>query len=52
MKELTFLFAVCMWIGGIVLAKGFWMTVAAIFIPFASWYIVISEVFAKYSVGA
>ena len=32
------------WIAGIVLAKGFWLTVAATFCPFYAWYLVVERV--------
>ena len=31
--------ALIMWIGGIIIAKGFWVTVACICLPFVAWYI-------------
>lgn len=31
------------WIAGIVLAKGFWSTLAALIVPFWSWYLVIQK---------
>lgn len=40
MKELIFLIV---WVAGVVIAKGFWWTVGAIFIPFLSWYLVIER---------
>ena len=32
------------WIAGVVLAKGFWLTVLAIFIPFYAWYLVVEKI--------
>lgn len=31
------------WIAGIVLAKGFWLTMAAIFFPPYAWYLVVER---------
>lgn len=31
------------WVAGVVLANGFWSTIAAIFIPFWSWYLVVER---------
>ena len=31
------------WIAGVVLAKGFWLTVLAITIPFYAWYLIIEK---------
>ena len=31
------------WIAGVVLAKGFWWTVLAIFFPFYAWYLVVEK---------
>lgn len=39
---LTFV-AVVAWLAGVVIAKGFWLTAAAIFIPFYAWYLVIER---------
>jgi hypothetical protein len=32
------------WIAGVVLAKGFWLTITAIFCPFYAWYLVIERI--------
>lgn len=50
MKAIAALFALFMWISGIVIAKGFWLTTAAIFIPFVSWYLVIEKVLTAYGI--
>lgn len=34
-----FLFAAA-WVAGIILAKGFWLTTLAVFVPFYGWYLV------------
>lgn len=38
------------WIAGIIIAKGFWSTLFAFFIPFWSWYLVIEKIFIYYGV--
>jgi len=35
---------VCIWIAGVVIAKGFWSTCFALVIPFWSFYLVIEKV--------
>lgn len=42
-RALSLLLAVVSWLAGIVLAKGFWLTVAAIFCPFYAWYLVVER---------
>lgn len=32
------------WVAGVILAKGCWVTLAAIFIPFVAWFITIGKV--------
>ena len=50
MKEATTLFSVTLlgvlWLAGIVLAKGFWSTVAAICVLPYAWYLVVERVMA------
>ena len=48
MARLAGLIGIAVWIGGIVIAKGFWMTLAAFFIPFVSWYLVMERVIERY----
>lgn len=47
MKQLIELFSVLIfaitWLAGIVLAKGFWMTLAAVCIPPYGWYLVVER---------
>lgn len=43
MKHVAQLIGGLLWIWGLVLAKGFWLTLAAIFIPFVSWYLVVKH---------
>lgn len=43
MKELVQLVGVIVWIAGIVIAKGFWSTFFAIFVPLWAWYLVIEK---------
>ncbi len=38
---LTLLFIVLPWLAGTVLAKGFWLTTAAVFFPPYAWYLVV-----------
>ena len=37
-----------MWVAGAVLAKGFWLTVLSIIIPFYSWYLVVEQAVLKW----
>lgn len=39
-----------MWIAGIVIAKGFWSTFFAVFIPFWSWYLTIEKLLMHFGV--
>ncbi len=43
MKYIYSAFAMCVWIAGIVIAKGFWSTLFAVCIPFWAWYLVIEK---------
>jgi hypothetical protein len=43
MKAIASVIGTAIWIWGIVLAKGFWLTVAALCVPFVSWYLVIAH---------
>ena len=36
------------WVAGVVLAKGFWLTVLSIVLPFYSWYLVVEQVMLKW----
>lgn len=47
MTQLAKLLAFAIWILGIVVAKGFWWTVGAIFIPPISWYLAIEFALTK-----
>lgn len=44
MKMFIGLLIVIGWIAGIVLAKGFWLTVLAIVVPIYGWYLVIERI--------
>lgn len=44
-KLFWYFFSLFMWIGGIVIANGFWSTLFAIFIPLWAWYLVIEKMF-------
>ena len=50
MKELVQLILVVLWIAGIVIAKGFWSTFFAIFVPIWSWYLVIEKAMVTYGI--
>lgn len=44
-NTLAKLFMLVWWVSGIVLAKGFWWTVLAIFVPLYAWYLVVEKIF-------
>jgi len=44
MRDLIILLAVITWMSGIVLAKGFWSTFFAIWLPPYGWYLVVERV--------
>lgn len=50
MKQLFAFIYLATWIGGIVVAKGFWSTFFAVLIPFWSWYLLIEAVLARLGV--
>lgn len=50
MNSLVRLFAFIVYIAGIVIAKGFWWTVGAIFIPPIGWYLIIEQLITKYNI--
>jgi len=43
MRDLITLIAALMWVAGVVLAKGFWMTAFTVCIPFYAWYLVVER---------
>lgn len=43
MSRLVGLVGALLWLWGVVLAKGFWMTVAALIIPFFGWFLVVQH---------
>lgn len=43
MKGFAALAGAAVWVAGIVLAKGFWWTLAAVVVPFVSTFIVVSK---------
>lgn len=47
MNVLVYFTATLTWLGGIALAKGFWSTIAAIFVPVYAWYIVVEQILVK-----
>lgn len=42
-NALAMLFIVLPWLAGTVLAKGFWLTIVAIFFPPYAWYLVVER---------
>ena len=50
MKQLAALAGVFMWVSGIVLAKGFWMTLFAFLVPLYGWYKIITLVLQHFGV--
>lgn len=40
----TYWIAALMWLAGIVLAKGFWLTVLSVVMPFYAWYLVVQRI--------
>lgn len=44
MRELIGLIFAISWIAGVVIVKGFWLTVLAICIPFYAWYVVVEKI--------
>ncbi len=36
------------WIAGVVIAKGFWSTLASIYIPPYAWYLVVEQIMLKH----
>jgi hypothetical protein len=48
MKDFAYLTAIILWVTGIVLAKGFWSTLAAIILAPYSFYLVIERVISVY----
>jgi hypothetical protein len=48
MKYIVSMIFVLMWITGIVIAKGFWSTFFAIFVPLWAYYLVVEQAVIKY----
>lgn len=44
LKNLSGLLILITWLGGVVLAKGFWSTAFSIFIPPWAWYLVVEKI--------
>jgi hypothetical protein len=38
----------CLWVGGVVIAQGFWSTFFAFIFPFWAWYLVAERVIEKF----
>ena len=49
MNSLLNLIMFIVWIGGVIIAKGFWSTFFAFIIPFYAWYLVIEHILVKYN---
>lgn len=43
MYSLARLVLIAAWVAGVVIAKGFWSTLFAFFIPFWAWYLVVER---------
>lgn len=50
MKQIIQLIGVIIWVAGIVIAKGFWSTFFALFIPLWAWYLVIERLLITYGI--
>ena len=48
MKYTVSMIFVLMWLAGIVIAKGFWSTFFAIFVPLWAYYLVVEQAVIKY----
>ena len=48
MKALTGVIMLILWLGGIVIAKGFWSTFFAVVFPFWGYYLVVEQLVHKY----
>jgi hypothetical protein len=44
MRQVAALIMFVVWIAGVVLAQGFWSTLASVFIPFWAWYLVVERI--------
>ena len=51
MRELLGFFMLIAWLGGVVLAKGFWLTTLAVTVPFYAWYLVLERVMVMMSIS-
>jgi hypothetical protein len=49
MREISIMLSTFLWISGLVFAKGFVETLAAIVIPFYSWYLVVEHFVSRYN---
>lgn len=48
MKSIVSLISIVVWIGGIVIANGFWSTFFAVVMPFWAWYLVVERLIIKF----
>ena len=49
MRAIASLILLATWIAGVVIAKGFWSTLIAFFIPFWAYYLVIEQLIFKFA---
>lgn len=50
MNAIAKLLLIATWVCGIVIAKGFWSTLFAVWIPFWAWYLVAEKLMIAYGV--
>jgi hypothetical protein len=48
MKHIISLILFIGWLGGIVIANGFWSTLFALIVPFWSWYLLVERIVIKF----
>lgn len=48
MKAIANLILIAAWVAGLVLAKGFWSTLLAVFIPLWAWYLVAERLVERF----
>ena len=47
MRHIFTAIAVMTWMAGIVIAKGFWLTLLSIVLPFYAWYLVVERIITR-----
>jgi len=50
MKGIAQFLALLMWVGGIVIAQGFWSTFFAVIVPIWGWYLVVERALTHYGI--